>query len=59
MFGTFYGAFGAKLGSNFRIFYIVSDSEVKKIGCQEEKFILKEFAGKFGTQFVSYISDTK
>ena len=31
--------------------YIVSDSEVKKIGYQAKKFVLKEFAGKFGTRF--------
>ena len=31
--------------------YIEFDSELKKIGSQVEKNILKEFAGKFGTQF--------
>ena len=31
--------------------YIDSESELRKIGSQAKKFVLKEFAGKFGTLF--------
>ncbi len=34
-----------------RILYIVSRSNLKNIGFSVEKFILKDFAGKFGTRF--------
>ena len=51
LFGTLHRAFGAKLSGNFRIFYIVSISGVKKIIHWRKNSILKDFAGKFGTHF--------
>ena len=49
LFGTFQGAFGAIQSGNGPEFYKEFDFEVKKIGLRSEKNILKEFAGKFGT----------
>ena len=31
--------------------YIDSESELRKIGSQAKKFVLKDFAGKFGALF--------
>ena len=48
---TLHRPFWAKPSGNCRILYIEFDSELKQIGSQVEKIMLKEFAGKFGTYF--------
>ena len=55
LFGTFQGAFWTIQSGSGPEFYKEFDFEVKKIGLRSEKFILKEFAGKFGTHFLLFI----